>query len=60
MQTIDRPTRIELSMKQENQESLDLVDDDAANLHVSRSQIFFWELRKPQVAGDLLPMGGRG
>ena len=44
MQAIDRPTPIELSMKQENQESLELVDDDAANLHVSRSQIFFWEL----------------
>ena len=60
MQTIDRPTRIQLSVKQENQDALDLADEYAANLHVSRSQIFFWELRKPQVAGDLLPMGGRG
>lgn len=44
MQAIDRQTRIQLSMKQEDEETLDLVDDDAANLHVSRSQIFFWEL----------------
>lgn len=58
MQTIDRPIRIQLSMKQENQDALELDDDYSANLHVSSSQIFFWELRKPQVAGDL-PTGGR-
>ena len=58
MQAIDRLTRIELSMKQEKQETVDPVDDDVVNLHVSRSQIFFWALRKPQVAGDL-PMSGR-
>lgn len=41
MQAIDRLTRIELSMKQENQETVDPVDYDVVNLHVSRSQIFF-------------------
>ena len=60
MQAIDRLTRIELTMKQENQETVDPVDDDVVNLHVSRSRIFFWALRKPQVAGYILPMGGRG
>ena len=44
MQTIDRPTRIQLSVKQENQDALDLADEYAANLHVSRSQVFFWAL----------------
>ncbi len=58
MQVADLLALVELSMKQENQETLDLVDDYAANLHVGRFPIFFWALLKPQVAGDL-PMGGR-
>tara|TARA_B100000683_G_C12483864_1_gene552367 strand:+ start:1958 stop:2137 length:180 start_codon:yes stop_codon:yes gene_type:complete len=58
MQAIDRPTRIQLSVKQENQDALELADEYAANLHVSRSQIFFWALRKAHVAGEL-QMGGR-
>ena len=57
MQTIDRPPRIQLSVKQENQDALDIADEYAANLHVSRSQVFFWALCKAHVAGDL-HMGG--
>ena len=53
MQALGRPTRIQLSVKQDNQDALDLADEYAANLHVSRSQIFFWAIRKAHVAGDL-------
>tara|TARA_B100000674_G_scaffold488292_1_gene500180 strand:- start:209 stop:388 length:180 start_codon:yes stop_codon:yes gene_type:complete len=53
MQALDRPTRIQLSVKQDNQDALDLADEYAANLHVSRSQIFFWAIRKAHIAGDL-------
>ena len=53
MQTFDRPTRVQLSVKRDNQDALDLADEYAANLHVSRSQIFFWAIRKAHVAGDL-------
>jgi hypothetical protein len=53
MQALDRQTRIQLSVKQDNQDALDLADEYAANLHVSRSQIFFWAIRKAHVAGDL-------
>lgn len=58
MQTFDRPTRVQLSVKRDNQDALDLADEYAANLHVSRSQIFFWAIRKVHVAGDL-KLGGR-
>ena len=53
MQALDRQTRIQLSVKQDNQDALDLADEYAANLHVSRSQIFFWAIRKAHIAGDL-------
>ena len=53
MQALDRQTRVQLSVKQDNQDALDLADEYAANLHVSRSQIFFWAIRKAHVAGDL-------
>ena len=53
MQAFDRPARIQLSVKQDNQDALDLADEYAANLHVSRSQIFFWAIRKAHIAGDL-------
>ena len=58
MQTIDRPIRIQLSVKQENQDALDLAEEYAANLHLRRSQIFSSVVRKAHVAGDL-QMGGR-
>ena len=53
MQALGRPTRVQLSVKRDNQDALDLADEYAANLHVSRSQIFFWAIRKAHVAGDL-------
>ena len=53
MQAIDFPTRIQLSVKQENQDALVLADEYASNLYVSRSQVFFWSLRKAHVAVDL-------